>query len=152
MRNTLAIAAIFCSAFLACSDNATGTADAGSPTDSASPPSSAPAAPKAGEVLVNVSYSGKKVGPSLSVALFTEFPPKGPPAGVGRVESPKSFPQTLRVPNVAAGTYVAVVRLTAQGNDPQSQAAQAGDLQGASKPFTLTAQDGVTTTVELVDP
>lgn len=123
-----------------------------SATESPAAADAAPAlaAPKVGEVVVDVAYTGTKDAASLSVALFTEFPPKGPPAGVGQTSTPK-FPQTLRVQNVAPGTYVAVVRLTARGNDPQAQSAQPGDVQAASKPFTLGDKEGMTTAVELVD-
>jgi len=102
-------------------------------------------------VVVNVRYAGAKKGAALSVALFSEFPPKGPPAGVAAAKAPLTFPSTLRVPSVAAGTYVAVVRLTAEGNDPQAQSALPGDLQVASSPLTLSADKGIAADVELVD-
>ena len=108
-------------------------------------------AAKSGPVVVNVKYAGTKKGAALSVALFTDFPPKGPPAGVAAARAPLTFPTTLRVPNVAAGTYVAVVRLTAEGNDPQAQSALPGDLQAASTPLTLAADKGASADVELAD-
>ena len=147
---SFAAIAVCCSA-VACSDSASPAGDAGKGANSSAAANPA-SAPKAGEVVVTVGYAGKKVGPSLSVALFTDFPPKGPPAGVGQVANPSSYPQTIRVANVAAGKYIAVVRLTAQGNDPQAQTAQPGDLQAASKLFEITAKEGVGTSVELVDP
>lgn len=145
---SIVLAASFCAA-LGCSDSATETDSGAAPAPSAS--SAASGAPKAGEVVVNVKYSGTKKGAALSVALFTDFPPKGPPAGVTAARAPLTFPTTLRVPNVAAGTYVAVVRLTAEGNDPQAQSALPGDLQAASTPLTLAADKGASADVELAD-
>ena len=74
---------------------------------------------------LEVRYTGLEAGP-LVVALFSSWPPSGPPSFFEQVANP-SFPQSVQIPDLPAGDYVALAFIDVDGSGVMSPSE--GDVQ-----------------------
>lgn len=112
--------------------------DAPPPID-APPPDAAPAT----RIAATVAYDGDAEG-SLILAVFTSFPPSGPPIGFAQDATPE-FPAALTVDDVPAGTLYVLALLDVAPASPTQPGPE--DRQAWSEALTIV--EGETTNVEL---
>lgn len=84
---------------------------------------------------VRIEYTGNEMGP-LVVAMFSSWPPMGPPAAFEQVAAP-AFPVDLNFPNIPAGSYTALAFIDVDGSGPMSATAE--DVQARAE-FTFPSQ------------
>ncbi|MBV71040.1 MAG: hypothetical protein CMH52_06775 [Myxococcales bacterium] len=74
---------------------------------------------------IRVNYDGSATG-QLVVALFTSWPPAGPPSGFKMIQDP-SYPVVAEFPSVEPGDYVALAFIDVDGSGPMGP--NEGDVQ-----------------------
>jgi hypothetical protein len=71
-----------------------------------------------GDYEVTVEYGGTEMG-TLNIAVFTSWPPAGPPKAFNQTMMP-TFPVTKTLSNIPVGSYYVVAILDIGSNNPQS--------------------------------
>jgi len=103
----------------------------------------------AGTIQGTVTYEGSETG-SLTVGIFTDCPPAGPPAGMvyQQIAEP-SFPQNYELTGASAGDYYVVAILDVAPASPMTPGPE--DKMSCSDQFTLGTDSGASVDVTLTD-
>lgn len=113
-----------------------------------SEPADVDASATAARVNATVRYTGSAQG-ALVLAAFPSMPPMGPPAGFAQMATP-TFPATLAIDNLQAGSAFVLAMLDVAPASPQSPGPE--DRTVWSSQLTLALGETETVELTLSDP